>query len=137
MKKIVQKIVVGGVIINEGKVLIIQRAANDSFPGLWEIPSGKREPLEKTTEGVKREVKEETGLDIEVGDVIGVFDFKVEKEDEIRDATQISFLAKPIGNTEVKLSNEHQAFAWIIESEISKYNLSDATKEIIQKAFKL
>ena len=137
MKKIVQKLIVAGVVLHEGKVLIIQRAEGDeAFPGLWEIPSGKRELLEKTIEGVKREVKEETGMEVEVGDPIGVFDFKVEKEDEIRDATQISFLAKPAGGVEVKLSSEHQNFAWITESEIDKYKISDETKEILKKAFK-
>ena len=137
MKKIVQKLIVAGVVLHEGKVLIIQRAEGDeAFPGLWEIPSGKRELLEKTIEGVKREVKEETGMEVEVGDPIGVFDFKVEKEDEIRDATQISFLAKPVGGVEVKLSSEHQNFAWITESEIDKYKISDETKEILKKAFK-
>jgi hypothetical protein len=45
VKKVVEKIAVGGIVIHEGKVLIIQRAADDDYmPGLWEIPSGKREP---------------------------------------------------------------------------------------------
>lgn len=137
MKRVVQKIIVAGVVLNAGKVLVIQRAADDeSFPGLWEIPSGKREEFEKTTDGVKREVKEETGLDVEVGSPVGVFDFRTEKVDEIRNATQISFLVKPIGKVEVKLSSEHQNFTWIDESEINTYNISKETKEIILKAFK-
>jgi len=135
MKPVIQKIVVAGVLINDNKVLIIQRAENDSFPGLWEIPSGGREPLEKTTEGVKREVKEETGLDVEVDSPVGVFDFTNEREDAIRDATQISFLVKPVGKLEVKLSNEHQAFAWVTKEELDNYNLSPETKQIILKAF--
>lgn len=137
MKKVVQKIIVGGVVFHNGKVLIIQRAQGDDvLPGLWEIPSGKREQLEKTVAGVKREVLEETGLNVEVGAPIGVFDFEVDKEDQIRDATQISFLVEPVGKIEVKLSAEHQNFAWITKTDVDKYNLSPETKAIIRQSFK-
>lgn len=68
---------------------------------------------------------------------IDVFEFKVEKEDEIRDATQISFLCKPVGKPNVKLSSEHQNFAWVSEKELDDYNLSKETKGVISKAFKL
>ena len=45
MKRVVEKIAVAGVIIQNGKVLIIQRGEDEDYlPGLWEIPSGKREP---------------------------------------------------------------------------------------------
>jgi 8-oxo-dGTP diphosphatase len=137
MKKVIQRIVVSGVVVNNGKILIVQRASNDTFPDLWEFPGGKREPLEKSVDGAKREVKEETGLDVEIDKVVGVFDYQLEKEDGIRDATQINFLVRPIGPTEVKLSEEHQNFAWITEKEIDNYKISDNTKEIIKKAFEL
>jgi len=46
-KKIVQKIVLGGVVIKDGKILILQRHKDeDVYPNMWELPSGKREPLE-------------------------------------------------------------------------------------------
>jgi 8-oxo-dGTP diphosphatase len=135
MKAIIPKVVCAGVVINDGKVLIIQRASDDDYmPGLWEIPSGKREPEEKTIDGVKREVEEETGIKVEVGDPIGIFEYKVEKPDEIRSVTQICFLVKPVREVDVKLSNEHQNFVWISQSEIDKYNITDETKEIIRKA---
>lgn len=137
MKKIVEKIAVAGIIIQDGKVLILQRGDNDVYlPGLWEIPSGKREPSEKTIDGCKREVKEETGLKVKVGNQIGIFEYRVEKPEEIREVTQINFLVKPIGEVKVKLSSEHQKFAWITEAEIDNYNITKETKEIIRKAFK-
>jgi mutator protein MutT len=137
MKKVVQKIVAGGVVVNNGKVLIIQRSEGDSYPGLWEIPGGKREEFEKTVDAVKREVKEETGIDVEVDIPVDVFEFRVEKTDEIRDATQISFLTTPIGSIDVELSEEHQNFVWISLDEIDNYSISSQTKETIRKAFKV
>lgn len=136
MKKIVEKIAVGGIIIQNGKVLILQRGSDDNYlPSLWEIPSGKREPSEKTVDACEREVEEETGLKVKVGNQIGIFKYKVEKPEQIRDVTQINFLVKPVGESGVKLSSEHQNFAWIREDEIDKYNITKETKEIIRKAF--
>ena len=137
MKKIVEKIAIAGIIIQKGKVLIIQRGKDEDYlPGLWEIPSGKREPSEKTLDGCKREVEEETGIKVEVGDPIGIFEYRVEKPEETRDVTQINFLVKPVGEVKVRLSDEHQKFTWIKEDEIDKYNITKETKEIIRKAFK-
>ncbi len=106
------------------------------LPGLWEVPSGKREPSEKTVDGCKREVEEETGLKVEVGNPIGIFEYRVEKPEEIREVTQINFLVKPTGKVEVILSSEHKNYAWIKEDEIDNYNISKETKEIIKKAFR-
>ena len=132
MKQINQKVVVGGVIVNEN----VQRASDEeAYPDLWEVPSGKKESLEKVTNAVLREVKEETGLTAEIIKMIDVFNFSVEKSDEIRDVTQINFLLKLVDNSEVKLSNEHQNFAWITKDEINNYNLSEETKSAITKAF--
>lgn len=47
-KPIIQKVVAGGIIISNSKVLIVQRAADEEvYPNLWEVPSGKKEPMEK------------------------------------------------------------------------------------------
>lgn len=137
MKDIVQKVIAAGVVLYDGRILIIQRAKDDDvFPNLWEIPSGKKEPLEKIEDTVNREVKEEVGIDVKVVGFVSVFNFQVEKENEIRDATQINFLVSPLGKPEVKLSAEHQDFAWVKEDEVDKYNLSKETKEVVKKAFK-
>lgn len=137
-KKIVQKIVLAGVIVKNGKILILQRHKNESiFPNMWELPSGKREFLEPSKRCLLREIKEETGLDINIIMPFFVFDYQIKKPTEIRDSTQINFLVKPRGNKDVILSSEHQAFAWVGEKEISRYKISEATKKTIKKAFKL
>jgi len=134
MKQIVQKVIAGGAVIYNGKILIIQRAADEEIlPNLWEFPSGKKEPLESIHDAVKREVKEETGLNIEVGKPITVFNFGWEKENEIRDATEIVFLATLKGKPEVKLSKEHQSFAWVDINEIENYNVSKETEGVVKE----
>ncbi len=64
---------VGAVIVREGEVLIVRRA-NPPLQGEWSIPGGALDLGEKLRDGVAREVREETGLDVEVGPVLDVFD---------------------------------------------------------------
>lgn len=137
-KKIVQKIVLGGVVIKNGKVLILQRHKNeDVYPNMWELPSGKREALEPSENSLIREIKEEAGLDVKILLPFSVFDYQIEKPNEIRDSTQINFLVTPTDDTNVVLSDEHQAFAWIAPEEIDQYELTDAAKNVIRKSFEV
>ncbi len=137
-KRIIQKIVVAGVVIKNNKVLIIQRNLNEEiFPNMWELPSGKREPLEESEISLLREIKEETGLHVRIVMPFSVFDYQIEKQSEIRDSTQINFLVIPMGNCKVQLSHEHQAFVWTTRDEIKKYNLTKKTKNVLKKAFEL
>jgi 8-oxo-dGTP pyrophosphatase MutT (NUDIX family) len=84
-----------------------------------------------------REIKEETGLDVEIVMPFHVFDYQIKKNDEVRDTSQINFLVRMKRVSSVKISHEHQAFAWIEKEELDKYNLSVKTKETIRKAFEL
>ena len=135
-KVVVQKVVLAAVIFNkEGKVLALQRNTHEEvFPNMWELPSGKRERLEDSLKSLKREVQEEAGVDIDIISAFSIFDYQIEKPTEIRDTTQINFLAKA-KSEEIKISEEHQSFAWLIESDIENYNFSEQTKKVINDAF--
>lgn len=138
-KKVVQKIVLGGVILNNaGKFLILQRHENeDIYPNMWELPSGKKEPLELSKDALLREIKEEAGVKVEVLVPFSVFDYQIEKPEEIRDSTQINYLTKLKENQSVKISNEHQKFDWVSADKLENYNLTDATKNVLREAFKI
>jgi ADP-ribose pyrophosphatase YjhB (NUDIX family) len=64
---------VGGVVFIDGRVLLIRRRY-EPLAGRWSIPGGAVEIGETLAEGLVREMKEETGLDVEVGPVLDVFD---------------------------------------------------------------
>jgi len=137
-KKIIQKIVVGGVVFKNGKALILQRHKDeDTYPNMWELPSGKREFLESSENALVREIHEETGLTVKPLMPFSVFEYQVEKPNEIRDSTQINFLVALVKDQDLVLSTEHQAFAWIELQEIDQYDLTKTTKEVIRRAFKI
>lgn len=135
---IIQKIVVGGAVFNkEGKLLILQREANEeAYPNLWELPGGSREPLESCEATLVRELKEEVGIDVLPIEVFSSFNYTVQKPDLIRDTTQIGFIAELVSDDKVVISSEHQAYAWISEDEADNYGVTNETKKTIREAFK-
>jgi 8-oxo-dGTP diphosphatase len=64
---------VGAVIVQAGRVLLVRRDT-EPLRGEWSVPGGMLELGEKLRDGIRREVQEETGLDVEVGEVLDVFD---------------------------------------------------------------
>jgi mutator protein MutT len=71
-KKVI-KDVCGALIERDGEFIIARRKPDDTFGGLWEFPGGSIEPGEDREECLKREIKEELGVDIEVGRLIYTF----------------------------------------------------------------
>ena len=62
--------VAAGLVFRNGMLLITQRHADDHLGGLWEFPGGKREPNETFEECLVRELREELGIEVIVGELI-------------------------------------------------------------------
>ena len=71
-KKKVPHIVVGAAVVTDrkGNVLVAQRRSEDMLGGLWEFPGGKQEPGETIQQCIARELEEELGIHIEVGEFL-------------------------------------------------------------------
>lgn len=108
-------------IIKDGKLLILKRASDDvQKPNIWEIPGGRLELGEDPREGIKRETKEETGIDIEILHPLNIRHFIRADGQTI---TMLIFLCKAL-NGDIKIGEEHSSFEWI-PLEKSKEKLTD------------
>ena len=137
-KQITLKIVVGAAIFKDSKILIIKRSNKEAlFPGKWELPSGKRKPLEDLSKALEREVFEEVGLKIRPIVPFSTFNYQPEKEGVIKDYIEIDFLAEIISSDIPTLSWEHTDYAWISERDLSEYEMSNAIRQVISEAFRI
>jgi len=121
----------GAVILRGGCVLLLQRVADDSFPELWELPSGRSEAGESPLDTLRREVYEETGLTVVQANQIGSFEYVVEKAAGTTMVTQTNYRVTT-DDASVVCSEEHQAFAWVPRERLDRYDMSGETRATIE-----
>lgn len=108
------------VVERNGKFLLLKRARNDTFPGLWEFPSGKVEGEESLEECAKRELREEAGLEARG------LSYRGKRERINRDVITLVhyFHAKSFSGTP-KISGEHSELGWFSTKEIMRMGRLD------------
>ena len=94
----------------------------------WDFPGGLLEMDESLEEGLIREVLEEAGLEVEIGELVGVGDFWSRFEFEDRRVKKVRFVAlaykcRYLGG-EVKLSYEHSQYRWATPEEVKKLKIT-------------
>jgi len=137
IKKVVN--VSAGVITREDEngttqVLLIQRASDDHWPNHWEFPRGKCDngPNEPIIKCLKREIKEEVGLDVKVGKMIDTFEYIA--DEGTRKSICYNFQCELRNqNQPVKLSKEHQDYKWISEVGQVELLVMPEQKKTIEK----
>ncbi len=124
---------VGAVIICDGKILIEKRK-NEPGKGKWSIPGGLVELGESVEKTVIREVKEETGLDVEKPLLIDVVDNIVkEGSDEIKyHFVIIDFFLKLKGGL-LKAGSDAEELRWVRLDEAEKYDLTKTFRQFLQR----
>jgi 8-oxo-dGTP diphosphatase len=108
-------VAVKGLILHEGKVLIIQRANDDEIGGgTWELVGGKIEFGEDLETALVREIKEEVGLDVTVEKILYATTFKT---DPTRQVVILTYLCRS-NNKDVVLSKEHIDYRWSTKEQL-------------------
>ncbi len=126
---------VGGVVISNGRVLLIRRG-NPPLEGEWSIPGGTLEVGETLPEAVKRELAEEAGIEVRVGELIEALE-RIFLDPDSRTKYHfviLDYLCDMKGGT-AKAGSDATEVAWATEVELDKYGLSAAATRVIQKAF--
>lgn len=125
-------------IMKNKELLLLRRSKGESFlPGYWTIVGGKFEEKDATLEeAVRREVKEETGLDVTVIKPINIGSYWREDKPGLREV-EVTYLCVPSKESEVVLNpREHDLFIWVDKSaDITP--VTDFTKEKIKKIFEI
>ncbi len=125
-----------GSIIIEGERVVLVKRAHPPIQGQWSIPGGVLEVGELVREAAIREAREETGLIVEPGELLGVFD-RVLRDSEKRvqyHYVLIDFLCKRAGG-ELLAASDAAEVRWFTLEELPALNLAEDTLEVIRKGF--
>lgn len=113
--------VVGAVIQNEaGEVLCARRAPDKAQGGLWEFPGGKIEPGEQPAESLRREIREELGCDIAVGEQVAEATYRYPNA-LVR---LVTFRARLVGGEPTP--REHAELRWLPVADLARLSWAPA-----------
>ncbi len=135
-------VAVTGIIIKDGKYLILKRSAKEKFwPGKWTVPGGKLDKADYVREkdtgdawynilemALQREIKEETSL--QVNNIGYVTSLTVERAYGVLSLIVSLYCTWESG--EVILNDEHTEYNWVSSEEAKKYDLIEGILEEIQ-----
>jgi len=126
---------VGTVTIKSGKILLVKRAF-DPGAGKWSIPGGLVEVGEKLSEAAARETEEETGIKVDILELINVFDM-IDPDGEGKTRYHyvlVDFLSKPVGGHE-RVSDEVTEIKWVTFEEAKTMDLTRTARKALEELF--
>lgn len=128
---------VGGVIIDAGRVVLIKRRF-EPLAGQWSLPGGSLEVGETLADGAARELREETGLVVELGPVIEVFDRIVHDEDgRVRyHFVLVDYLCRPLSGT-LEAADDVSDARWVPLDALGPYALTEKACQIVAAGARL
>jgi len=124
---------VGALIIQADRVLLVERG-REPLKGYWSLPGGVVETGERLEDALRREVREETGL--EVVHLIEIFERIMPGEDGRTEYHYIlmDYICRPTGGTLAAADDASRA-EWFTESEVRSLKITEGTPGVIAKSF--
>jgi mutator protein MutT len=119
--------VAAGLVFRDGKVLITQRPAGGHLAGLWEFPGGKREANESFEDCLRRELMEELGIEVEVGEMVDAITHSYwEKTVHLRFFRCVWKRHEPQGLG-------CPAFRWVTVAEMARHEFPAADSQLLNR----
>jgi ADP-ribose pyrophosphatase YjhB (NUDIX family) len=124
---------VGAIIVDGGNVVVVRRG-HEPLKGEWSIPGGVLELGETLRSGASREALEETGLVVEPGEVLDVFD-RIVRDTEQRiqfHYVLIDFLCRRVSG-ELRAGGDASEARWITAAELDEFPIADSAQAVLRK----
>jgi len=128
---------VGAVIVKDGAVLLVQRA-HDPGRGKWAMPGGRLRLGETLAQAARREVHEETGVEIEPGEALSVTDL-IQRDDAGRiryHYVLVDLLARYVGG-EPRAGSDALDVRWVDARDLDAYPMPDRTRRVLEMGLTL
>lgn len=126
---------VGAIIIENARVVLVKRA-HPPLQAQWSIPGGVLEVGELLREAAIREAREETGLTVEPGELLGVYDRILRNADKRVQYhyVLIDFLCRRVAG-DLAAASDAAEVRWFSREELAPLNLAEDTLDVIHKGF--
>jgi len=127
---------VGGVVIHRQRALLIRRGC-EPLKGAWSIPGGMLELGEDLAQGVRRELKEETGLEVEPLEIVAAFDRITREGKRVKYHYVIVDYVCRLKRGRLKPASDVTDAHWVRREEMPQYHLTEMATKVILKSFEL
>jgi mutator protein MutT len=126
-----------GALILDGDSILLVRRGKEPLRGYWSLPGGAVETGERLAQALRREVREETGLEVEVLQLFEVFE-RILPDDA--GAAQhhyvlLDYLCRVAGGS-ARAGDDAMDVRWIPRSELDRFEITPGTQAVIEKAFR-
>lgn len=126
---------VGALIFDADKILLVERA-KEPLQGFWSIPGGIVETGEKLEEAIRREVREETGLEVDALSIFEIFE-RIISDAEGRPEYHyvlIDYLCGVTGG-QLEAASDVSRAAWVGQDDLREYRITEGTLAVVERAF--